>query len=841
MKDTIRRCASVLLAAAVAVPVTGAVAQDDSFLLEEIVVTAQKREQNLQEVPVAVTAYNAAVLQDSAIKDMRDLATIAPSLVSSQSQNSTTSSFAIRGIGTSAQNFGLESSVGIYIDGVYRSRQSSIINNLVDVEAVEVLRGPQGTLFGKNTPSGALTIRTVAPDHEQDGFFEATAGNFGLTNVSAAMNFSLVDEVLAMRVTGFSSTRDGYVDVIGIGDDVVNDRDRFGGRVQFLWTPNDKLEARLIWDMAEIDEVCCAAVTRLNNFQDFEGNPGSDALLQFGLGVPVVSADRFDDNVMALNRLPLSTNEDSGVSLELNYDFENATFTSISASRSFDSTDLIDADFSAAQILTDENLSDQSSFSQEFRLTGEFGQGNNYVVGAYYFEQDLDNVSTLTGLADTSAVLNIPLTDLIDGINAVSAATGGALPLVADSFPDGSFATDDMRQEHESYAVFAQADFALGDNWILTAGARYTDEEKTLRSTFLNSPLGPAPDVAAAVGVLTGIGIWQVDPAAPGALDPTNPANQPTILGAFSPFYVPSWGFYLQPALAPQASGVDVLEDDQVTGTIKLSYMPNEDMMWYVSYGTGYKSGGTNTDRIDPFFAQIFQAETSTAIEIGMKADIPDANMRVNVAIHDTQVEDLQTSAFSGNGFNLQNAGDADTQGIEIEAWWAPTENWDVQMSYAYNTADFENFENGTCWVATPFQTGTPDPGQTDPNIPVCDRSGGRVPSNPEHSFYLGLDRYFELTSTTGAFAKLEYIHYSDTMTDGNNDPLKLRPSFDFVNLRAGMDFDAWNAQLAIWVRNLTDENFYETVFDVPIQDGKQNAYPLEPRTWGITFRKDFN
>ena len=173
--------------------------------------------------------------------------------------------------------------------------------------------------------------------------------------------------------------------------------------------------------------------------------------------------------------------------------------------------------------------------------------------------------------------------------------------------------------------------------------------------------------------------------------------------------------------------------------------------------------------------------------------------------------------------------------------WWSPNNDWDVQMSYAYNIADFENFENGTCWVATPFQTGTPDPGQSDPNIPVCDRSGGRVPSNPEHSFYLGIDRYFELSSTTDLFAKLEYIHYSDTMTDGNNDPLKLRPSFDFVNLHAGMDFDAWNATLGIWVRNLTDERFYETVFDVPIQDGKQNAYPLEPRTWGVTFRKNFD
>lgn len=848
MKHSIRSRVTALLV--LSLPMTAVIAQDN-FLLEEIVVTAQKREQNLQEVPIAVTAYTGSMLEESAIKDMRELAAIAPSLVSSQSQTATVSSFSIRGIGTSSQNFGLESSVGIYIDGVYRSRQSSIINNLVDIQSVEVLRGPQGTLFGKNTPSGALNITTVKPSHDQNAFFEATAGDLGLTNLSGAMNFSLVEDVLAMRVTGFSGQRDGYVDVVGLGDDVVNDRDRHGARIQFLYTPTDRLDFRLIADFAEIDEACCAAVTLRNNFFDFNGDPLSDAFLQFSLGVPVINEDRFDDNVMALNFLPRSTSDEDGVSLEINYDIGDATLTSISAVRSFDTTDFIDADFSAARLLTDNNLAEQESFSQEIRLAGTWGESTNWVVGGYYFDQDLRNISTLTTGADTTAFFgNDPtLAAVTNGVNLVSSLSGGALPQAASSFPDGAFVTDDMRQEHESFAVFAQMDFALTDRWILTAGARYTDETKDLFANFENSPIGPPPNLGLIQSTLIGIQTWAANPAAPGALDPTDPANGPAIFGAFSPLYAPGWGYYTLDALAPQASGFDRLEDDQVTGTLKLSFMLNDDVMFYGSYGTGFKSGGTNTDRISPAFSQTFLAETAESYEVGMKADFPDQNLRLNIAYHDTQIEDLQANAFTGTGFNLSNAGNADTNGLEVEATWLPSDTMNVNFSYAWSIADFENFVNGTCWVATPLQTGQPDPGgapdpntgELDLNASICDRSGGRVPSNPEHSAYLGIQNDFPLTSTTNLFTNLEYIYMSDTMTDGNNDPLKLRPAFDFVNLRAGIDFDEWNAQVAVWVRNLTDERFYETVFDVPVQDGKLNAYPHEPRTWGVTFRKNFD
>ncbi|MGB1141464.1 MAG: TonB-dependent receptor, partial [Halioglobus sp.] len=244
-------------------------------VLEEVIVTAQKREQSLQDVPIAVSAFSAEMIEKSGVKDMFDLQVNAPSLIVSQSQTSTTTNFQIRGVFTSSQNFGLESSVGLYTDGVYRARQGSMINNLVDVASVEVLRGPQGTLFGRNTPAGAVQINSVAPDFEGTGFLEATAGDYDLFGLSGAKSFTVIEDTLALRATGFYMERDGYVDWVGPGgkveEDAFNDRDRFGGRLQALFTPTEDLTMRMIVDYSEVDEVCCGVGSWKNNFFPQDG------------------------------------------------------------------------------------------------------------------------------------------------------------------------------------------------------------------------------------------------------------------------------------------------------------------------------------------------------------------------------------------------------------------------------------------------------------------------------------------------------------------------------------------------------------------------------------------
>jgi outer membrane receptor protein involved in Fe transport len=584
--------------------------------------------------------------------------------------------------------------------------------------------------------------------------------------------------------------------------------------------------------------------------------PGTDFVLRTLFGATTFTGADFENRVMALNQLPRATNEDRGLSVEMNYDFENTTLTSITAWRAFDTTDEIDADFSNVALFTKRNTSEQSSLSQELRLSGNFGERVSYVSGIYYFAQDLDADNTLTTGANFADFFigdcllfqlggqqpgTEPSTDqgqlacLVDGIAAATAGVPGPpngpgpLPPSGDAFIDGGFAREVMLQEHTSWAIFSQVDFELSDAWRLTVGLRYTDEEKELNGSYLQNALGTPPDLAA-IGPEVALFLSN-----PQAYNPYTPSS----LAAFGPLRESGWGAYLLDVTRPRPASNESLDDEQVSGTVKLSWYANDSMLFYASYGTGYKSGGTNTDRINAAFSSVFEAETSEAIEIGMKADFETA--RLNVAFHNTQIDDLQANSFTGLGFNLQNAGKADTHGAEVELWWAPLDAVNLQLAYTWTIAEFDAFANGTCWVATPFHTGQTDPGQSNPNVPVCDRSGDRLPSTPEHNVFLATNLFFPLTGSTNLFIRPEINYYSDIMTDGNNEPLKLKDAYQIYNLRVGLEFIDWDASVTLWGRNLADEADYETVFDVPIQDGKLNAYPREPRTWGLTFRKNFD
>ncbi len=765
---------ALAVAVAAALGATSATAQ----MLEEVVVTAQKREQNLQDVPVAVTAFSGAMLEQSGVRDMFELQNNAPGLQVDQSQSAGSSNFGIRGIFTSAQNFGLESSVGLYVDGIYRGRQSSMVNNLVDVASVEVLRGPQGTLFGRNTPAGAVSVFSVEPDHEGSGFFQVGAGNYGLVNASGAKSFSAIDDVLAFRLTGFLEQRDGYVNDVHAGDDVGNDRDRWGVRGQMLFTPSDALEVRVIADISEVDETCCIAGTYKNNLVATDlppGTPpktGSDQTL-VDLGGTLIDEDDFYDYTSALSFLPSSESTDEGISVQIDWVPNELEYTSITSYRRFETNDYIDADFSDLDVLQRDDQLEQTQFSQEFRVN-YVGDRLNFVTGLYYFRSELEGSSQLYVGEDTTPFV-------------------GAF---GEAFPAGTGSLNISEQEHDSFAIFGQFDYSFTDALVLTAGMRWTKEEKQLKNTFTQD--------------------------ASDALD----------------FSSPGWGFWLFPPLAPRDDVDTSLDDDRPTGTIKLSWFATESTMFYASYGTGYKSGGTNTDRIEASLPILFDAETSESAELGMKAEFPDQGLRLNVALHKTEVDDLQTIAFVGNGFALLNAGKADTYGAEVEATWQATDTLSFNLGYAYNKADFEDFDNGVCWTATPWHTDQPDPG--DNGDGSCDRNGGRVAGNPENFLTLSANKDFNISSDMDLFLYGEYIYTGDTMTDTNNDPLKYQDAYSLVNLRAGLRYHPWDAELVAWGRNVFDEEYLATIYDMVIQDGKLGAYYREPSTFGVTLRKHF-
>ena len=904
------------LARIIALPAFGliiagpAAAQDadgDGSLEEIIVISKVRGAVSIMDEPVAITAVTGAQIEQSGIKDMIDLQLNVPGLIVGGSQTTTTSNFSIRGIGSTSNNFGVESSVGLYVDGVYRSRQSSLINELVDVEAVEVLRGPQGTLFGKNTAAGAINVRTVAPSTDgPDAFLDVTAGDLNLQRVSGAANIPLTDN-LAFRVTFFSSDRDGYVDnhvydltgpipTVATQDDVFNDRNRLGLRLQLGYDNGDDVTMRIIADYAEIDEKCCIGTSRVDSVisraatNPMVGDFGPDfARLMLGsivftdrqyadplpttllftqlnagfgpLGLPpfpeadlsfpnLISGVDWDDYVTSVNQEPISQNEDRGLSIEFNKEYDNVTLTSVTAYRAFDTYDLIDADFTDTQIATRENTAEQTSISQELRLAGTFGDSSNWAVGAYYFAQEIESNTITTAGSQLQSFIDldrmiqgdVPLEFITEGVNQVAAfaaSQGGFFPAGAQGFPAGAFANDDVVQDHDGFAVFGQVDWALSDRLTLTLGARYTDETKDIESVYTQTNPGVlVPDLALIAQTLIEFSAF-AQGQIPEPPDPT------PLLAVAQPNE--GWAAYTIPAFSPRPDVAETLKDDQVTGTAKITWYPSEQTMLYASYATGFKSGGTNADRIEydwdnpdnPLFSQLFDAEKSQSIEFGFKGDIGD-NFRLSAALYQTDFEDFQANTFEGSGFILRNAGDSQIQGIELEWLWQVMANTSIAGYYARNDGEYETFVRGVCWDATPFHTGVPDPGDNG-TAGGCDRSGESLPYNPEDRFMVSLTHDVPM-GNNNLFFRAEYIHASETTTDGDNDPLTTQDDFGILNLRVGVDIDDWNSTITLWGRNVTDERYYNGSFDPPLLDrGRMNSYPSEIATYGISFRKNWD
>lgn len=842
----------------------------ETMRLETITVKAQKRKQNLQVVPVSVTAITGKQMSEAVLQDIFDVSASVPAMSVFQTQNATNSSFSIRGIGTSSQNFGLESSVGLYVDGVFRARQNSMINNLVDVEAVEVLRGPQGTLFGKNTPSGAILVRTVAPSHNgDDNFIEATIGNYGLVNYSGGASISAIDNILAFRVTAFASQRDGIVSEVNTGDDVINDRDRWGARLQASYTPNNDLSVRIIADYSEINEICCAAPVQVSNMQasGIEGKFGSDKLLsQAPFNATIFDGDDFFERKVSLSFLPESTMEDSGLSAEISWDIDNQyTLVSISAYRSFDSLDNIDSDFTDAELFGTQNDSQQRSFSQELRLDYS-GENVTAILGAYYFTQDLDldySLYTKEQINDffLSGFSGGAFTELLGGIDALSVASNGLI--APSSAPAPAFSAFDHRaeQKHESYAIFGQVDYQLSEKFILTAGLRYTDESKDLSTVFsenlpgnvtfptffssVGDPANPASIVPGTLLYGAGVAGNVLAGIAANTIDITSAEGQ-AALAALVPFQSLGWGFKPLGAITSDRPDIiDTLNDDQLTGTLKLSYQADQDTLLYVSYGTGYKSGGTNTDRIAVGFDPIFAAETSEALEVGFKKDFPAHDLRINAAAHSTAVDDFQANTFTGTGFNLQNAGDYKTSGLEIELTWLPADTVEVNFVYARVNAEYDNFERGNCWLAYTWHTGISDPGQEslDPAAPnpYCNRSGDRPGGEPEDYAMIKVKKDFTISADIDSYVVAEFSYTGDIVLDSSNDPFAVQDPYSLLNLRLFMKFAKYDMDLIFWGRNVLNEEYIKHInFNTPLQEGKFNAYVPDPATFGVTLKKRF-
>jgi outer membrane receptor protein involved in Fe transport len=655
--------------------------QSASGVAAEIVVTAQKREQRLQDVPISVTAISAQTLQDSGVRDIKELTLLTPGLTVTSSSTEAYTTARIRGVGTVGDNPGLESSVGVVIDGVYRPRNGVGFGDLGELERVEVLKGPQGTLFGKNTSAGVISVVTKRPEFDFKSNLELTTGNYGTLDGALSLTGPLFGDNVAGRLYVVNRNRDGLFDVsTGTGprgDSEDSDRDVTAARGQLLIRATDAMDVRLIADYARREESCClAAQIAVGPTQAIIDALTPDA------GV-VNPADAFDRNVFG-NRSTGQSIRDKGLSAEVSWDVGGNTLTSLTAWRNWDSVNGQESDFTSADILYREDNSDYfaefDQVSQELRLAGQAGP-LNWVVGGFFAAEDLDasfNVLFGTQFETYYGLLFSQGTrpNLISLLNGV--------PLGA-SYGGGEGARDFHRQESETYALFTNNSFAITEQTELTVGLRYTNEEKTLDSLYTNTNGG--------VGcALSRARFAAVNASLPAAVVPS--------------FYNLGCSTLSDPVFN-NLTGQQTIDESEWSGTTKLAYRFTDDVMSYVSYARGYKASGFNLDRERtplpsagaPAFAvdpdTTFRPEIVDSYELGAKTTWLDRSLLLNAAAFYQEFEDFQLNTFTGISFVVASIPEVESKGVDFDFVWLPRRgesNFSMQGGVTYADTRYGNF-----------------------------------------------------------------------------------------------------------------------------------------------------
>ncbi len=838
--------------------------------VDEIIVTAQKREQSLQDVPIAVAAYNEATLEKAGVDDIKDLIILSPSLNVTSTSNETVTTARIRGVGTVGDNPGLESSVGIVIDGVIRSRNGVSFGDLGEIERIEVLRGPQGTLFGKNTSAGLINIITKRPEYELGGSYEATYGNYDQVGVSGSVTGPLAEDQLAFRLYGGMGKRDGFYDVnsFGVGprtngDDY--DRDYYTFRGQILFEPNENLDVLFSGDYTERDESCCLAPS-------ITVGPRNALVNLLGGNLPA-EPDPFSFDVQA-NRSTEQLIEDKGVSLEANWDLSDSmTLTSISSYREFDARTGQDSDFSGADLFyrTPEGAGYSfETLTQELRLAGESGP-LNWLLGGFYSDENLRRDDVLINgsgfepflsLLITAGTGGTPSTDFygtlpqLIGLGAfqnISADLGGGVVVpvsvpgtpgfagapAGSYFPSGSGNNGDRYyQNSESFAVFTNNDWAVTDALTLTLGARYTMENKTATANFddtnpigcriFENAFGPALDFTSQENQLRLLALSQATGVAPESLG---------LIATVSCLNANRSVFDLV--------GLDAeREEDELTYTAKASYRFTPDILGYVSYATGYKAGGFNLDRFNQTGNSVlnftplvngtaeydpsFEEETVKAWEAALKTEWLDNSLLLNLTAFYQQFDNFQLNTFNGLSFFVTSIPEVESTGFEVETLFYPdrVEGLTLQGAVAYNKAEYGEFA----------PTGLVD---------VDALSGQQLSLAPEWYVNGSVDYEFDVSEALFAFVHFDGRWVSSYNTGSDLDAAKEQESFPLFNARVGVGEQDRRWVLELFAENLLDEEYYQVAFDAPLQSEAKlpsnlKAFLGAPRTFGVTLRGQF-
>jgi len=846
-----------------------AFAQDN--IDDEIIVTATKRQTTLQDTPVAVTVTRAETIERAQIQDLIDLQSVVPSLRVSQLQASTQTDFVIRGFGNGANNPGIEPSVGVFVDGVYRSRSAASIGDLPKLERVEVLAGPQSALFGKNASAGVISIVTQAPQFDTQGYIEAGIGNFDLYQAKAYITGPISDTV-AYSIGGNYQTRDGYTARTDGSLPRLNDRERYSLRGQLLFEPSDAMSIRLIGDYSNIDENCCGISTVRTSV--------TSNILQ-GIGFATATGQVASDPTNPFARVyfgdktPTNALDDYGFSAQVDYDFDNdLTVTSITAYRENESDSDIDADFTALNLL-DSNVrnAELQTFTQELRLTSNYDGPFNFQVGGFYFNEDVTNRETIAYGSDLRAYID-GLTGAV-GIPNVLATIEAFDPSVAagELFGDQVFITENFTQEDETYSLFGTVDLELNDRFTVTGGMNYTKVAKNVtgssdnNDTFSNLDLVNNPGLRAyATGAVTAqVPGFATFPAATQAA--VIAGLQPQIIGTQNAIAAGLFGFQFQPQFLAFPNPVEngKVTDDKLTYSIRGNFALFDNVNVYGAYATGFKASSFNMSRDSrPFIAdaaalqagrllpnnytpatarnfgtRFAEPEDSSVFEIGAKGRFSFGT--VNIALFDQTLENFQANSFVGTSFVLSNAGETNVKGAEVTGRLNVFDSLSVDYAATYLDAEYIDYANA--------------PGPAGP----IDLTGTRPANISEFSGSIGVTYEHEFQNGMTGFLRGDYQYESDTTISDTLNPAGqailaagnglATGTFEFpgysergqsiVNMSAGLELENGLA-VQLWARNVFGDEYFTTLFPGVAQFGVVNGYPSPPATYGLNLRKNF-
>ena len=817
MKISFRKLAVAAAVSAVIAPASS-FAQDGDTVFEEIVVTATKRAATLQDIPIAVSVTSSETIEKAQILDISDLQSVVPTLRVSQLQSSTNTNFSIRGFGNGANNAGIEPSVGVFIDGVYRSRSAGAISDLPNLERVEVLSGPQSTLFGKNASAGVINIVTKKPSGDSYGKVSATFGNFSQVALKGYYEGAISDTA-AYSIAGGINQRDGYGTNLVSGEDM-NNRDRQSVRGQLLLNPNDTTEIRFIADFDTIDERCCFA----NNLVS---GPASNAIR--ALGGNIVDNQPFSTSFFS-NVDSTNEQDNAGISMQIDKDFDNFQLTSITSIRDLDTFFVIDTDFTSADLASNSTDTQIETLTQEFRLTSTNGDRLDWMIGGYYFDEDVSSEDNLTwgtgfrGFADLLSGNGVSL------IEAVTGAPRGAF------YQPGTGTTEVSTLENQAISIFGTLDFHISDQLTATVGLNYTKDEKDVTIDQTRTDLFGSVDLlpigrALVAQTLIGAGVPPATAAAIAAATPDD-QNPLTPLRA-AQFQTPFLDF-------PNSIEDGKTDDDELTYSLRLAYDLSDSLNVYAGISTGFKATSWNLSRDSRPFSSDINAlvaaglgvpnlipgtrfaspEEATVYEIGIKAKYE--RVGFNIAIFDQSIEGFQSNAFQGTGFNLANAGEQSTTGIEFDVTFYPTDSLQLKLAGVLLDPVYDEFvgagRDPQTGAVVDLSGETPG-GITETNLSISANYNFRVGNNDA---YLRADFFYEDDTPIGDLQIEQFIRSSENL-----------------NIAAGLATESgWN--FSAWVRNATDHDSLISAFNSVAQDGSFSGYRTQPRTYGITVGKDF-